>query len=86
MSNQIQVSNEKSLTDRNGKSVHRGRIVRIGEGWMEVRSVYVGGQAVNLGPIFHSTVTRKKVPLASIFEDKEAWYAYWQTTDTYKCM
>jgi hypothetical protein len=81
------MSPEKTLTDRNGKTIHRGSVVCTDQGWLEVRSVYLGSKTVNLGPIFHSPkVTKKHVPLADVYEDHEAWYEQWSKSETYQSM
>lgn len=78
---------QKFLTDRNGKKVQEGSIVRVGEGWMEVRSVWKGSQSVNLGPIHHApVVTKKHVPIVEVYEDQEAWYSSWTKSETYMSM
>jgi hypothetical protein len=78
--------NAKQLTDRNGKPVTKGTVVHHGEGHARVASVYVGSQTVNLCGIFSSRITDKRVPLADIYEDHEAWYAHWQQSETYQSM
>ena len=64
--------------------IEKGSVVRYKGGWMEVTARFKNH--VNLGHIFHSKTTIKKVPLTEVVEDKEAWYAVWTKSESYQSM
>lgn len=75
---------EKKLIDRNGNKIEKGSIVRIGTGWAQVSAVF--SNHVNLCGIFSDKITDKHVSILDIYEDREAWYANWQKSETYQSM
>ena len=74
----------KTKTFKTKPEIKKGSIVKHGQGWQRVRARFEN--SVNLGSIFGSKTTLKKVPIADVTEDEAAWYAWWQTTETYQCM
>lgn len=68
----------------NTTPILKGSVVKYKNGWMEVRAVFKNH--VNLGPIFHSKTTIKKVPLTEVTEDRDAWYEAWSKSETYQSM
>lgn len=76
----------KLLKDRNGKTINVGSIVRFQQGHRRVTAVFVGSQTVNLGSIFGGGKLVKRVPLADVYEDEEAWSRAWSQSETYMSM
>ena len=72
------------------QEIKKGTIVSYTEpgtnrpGWFRVSNATK--HKVNLGSIFGGRIYYKGVPKDQVKEDGDAWYSYWQTTDTYKCM
>lgn len=64
--------------------ITKGTIVKYKNGWMEVRAVFK--DTVNLGPIFHSKTTIKKVPRNEVTPDREGWHDAWSKSETYMSM
>jgi len=83
---QAKLPDTSGLIDRNNVKLIKGTVVHYQDGWMEVKSVKVGTQTVNLGPIFHSRITTKNVPVSEVYADHDKWYANWQESETYKSM
>ena len=53
-------------------------------GWMEVRAVFKDTD--NLGSVFGSKNTIKKVPRAEFKPDYDAWHDAWTKSDSYRSM
>lgn len=68
--------------------LQKGDVVHYKEGWMRVTAVFK--THVNLGPIFGGrgrfSGIIKRIPLSEVYEDHDAWYRYWETTESYQCM
>ena len=77
---------DKTLTDKNGKTIQAGTIVHYGDGWVRVTSVSKGKQTVNLTSVFGSKPFTKSVPLSEVYEDDDRWFKHWQQSETYQCM
>lgn len=73
-----------NTTDKNGKDIHKGSIVRYGDGWMEVTAAFKNH--VNLGAIFYGKTRIKKVPTNEIVEDYDDWYETWTKSEAYMSM
>jgi hypothetical protein len=71
-------------TLKTGKEIRKGSVVHYKDGWMEVTAKFKNH--VNLGHIFYGKTRIKKVPLTEVYEDHEAWYSTWQTSEAYQCM
>jgi hypothetical protein len=65
-------------------TIQKGTVVRYKTGWMKVTAKFKN--SVNLGPIFGSKTTIKKVQLFEVFPDHQNWYNRWSESETYKCM
>ena len=65
-------------------SLTKGSVVKYKDGWMEVTAVFKNH--VNLGSIFIGKTRIKKVPLAEVTPDYDAWYASWSKSETYASM
>jgi hypothetical protein len=77
----------KSLTDRNGKEIRRGTVVRYKSGWVQVSAVSVGKRTVNLAYVWDiSKIYHKGVSVDEIFEDGDAQYEQFSKSETYMCM
>lgn len=77
----------KSLTDRNGKEIHRGTVVNYNDGWVQVSAVFVGKRTVNLSHVWDiSKVYHKGVSIDEVFADGEAQYEQWTHSEQYQCM
>lgn len=76
----------KTLTDKNGKTLHKGTVVHYKEGWVQVMSVNMCRQTVNIGGIFTNRIYEKDVPVHAVYEDHDAWFAAWQKSETYQSM
>lgn len=66
------------------EKLNKGTIVRYKDGWKEIRACFK--DTVNLGPIFHSRTTLKKIPRSEVYPDHDAWYESWTKSETYQCM
>ena len=66
------------------KPVVKGSIVKYMGGHYRVSAVVAG--LVNLKSVFGSKIYFKRLPIADVVEDEEAWYADWTQSETYKCM
>ncbi len=64
--------------------IKKGDIVKYKDGHCRVSAVFK--TTVNLCGIFNGIIYHKKVPLAEVKEDQEAWYKLWQESETYKSM
>ncbi len=64
--------------------LNKGSVVKYKTGWMEVRAVFK--DTVNLGPIFGSKTTIKKVPKTEVKLDYDAWHEAWTKSESYRCM
>ena len=62
----------------------KGTIVKYKTGWMQVRAVFK--ETVNLGPIFGSKTTVKKVSQSEVYPDHDNWNAVWSKSETYQSM
>lgn len=79
--------NEKTLTDRNGKTLRKGSIVKIGNGGhARITALFPSKQTVNLGSIFGKRVLDRSIPVAQIIEDEATWYDSWSRSETYMSM
>ena len=79
--------NEKTLTDRNGKTLRKGTIVRVQDGGhARITAVFPGKQAANLGSIFGKRILDRSIPVAQIHEDEATWYDSWSRSETYMSM
>jgi hypothetical protein len=78
------MNNESIPTVNVPYPVEKGSIVRYKDGWMEVKAKFK--THVNLGHIFHSKTTIKKVPLNEVYEDRGEWYENWSKSETYQSM
>lgn len=61
-----------------------GTVVKYKNGWMQVRAVFK--ETVNLGPIFGSKTTIKKVSHSEVYPDYDNWNAAWSKSETYQSM
>ena len=66
------------------ETIDKGSVVKYKDGWMEVTARF--NHHVNLGHIFQSKTTIKKVPLNEVFEDRDAWHAEWSKSESYQSM
>lgn len=66
------------------KEIVKGDVVHYKDGWMRVTAVFKN--TVNLGGIFSSKTSIKKVPLSEVFEDYDNWHAVWEKSETYASM
>lgn len=79
--------NEKTLTDSSGKTLHKGSIVKIGNGGhARITAVFPGKQTANLGSIFGKRILDRSIPLSQIVEDEATWYESWSKSETYMSM
>jgi hypothetical protein len=62
----------------------KGTIVKYKTGWMQVRAVFKN--TVNLGPIFGSNTTAKKVSQSEVYPDHDNWQSAWSKSETYQSM
>jgi hypothetical protein len=77
---------DKTLTDKNGKTIQKGTIVHYGDGWVKITSVSTKKKTVNLTSVFTSSPYNKSVPLSEVYEDYDNWIKYWEQSETYMCM
>lgn len=77
------------------RTIEKGFIVKLKAGHViaedpSARGFYrvtaIRGAYANLGPIFGRGVYYKSVPVASLQECRDEWYAGWQQSETYQCM
>jgi hypothetical protein len=69
-----------------GKPIIVGSVVKYGEGWYKVKSLWKKDQFANLCGVFTDHIHHKQVPLADLMEDHDAWYENWTQSETYKSM
>jgi len=62
----------------------KGMIVSYGKGHMRITACFK--ETVNLGGVWGSKTTVKKVPKSEVKEDSEAFYSNWRQSETYMCM
>lgn len=71
-----------------GKPLVVGAIVKRGEGWLRIKSLWGSGekQTANLAAVFDSKIYEKRVPVSELVEDGEGFHEYWSQSETYKSM
>jgi hypothetical protein len=76
----------KTLIDRNQKLIEKGSVVHYQNGWYRVRSIFLGSKTVNPSGIPSGKIAHKKVPVAGIYEDQDAYLNKWRQSETYQSM
>ena len=74
------------MTTTTQKTIETGAVVKRNSetGYYRVTSIR-GGKA-NLGSVFGRCIYHKGVPVETLTECENEWYAKWQQSETYQCM